>query len=252
MKKFGIIAVIMMMASAVWSQEFKVPKSTGRLELRIGRVTVEGYTGNEIIFTSNDVKREKDKRAEGLRAISGSGLEDNTGLGINVTTKGDIIAVEQLARTNSPDIKVKVPKGVIVSYDYTSQHSSNVRFMNMSNEIEVSANYNSVELENVTGPLTVKSVYGHVEALFTNDIKGPISIISIYGYVDVTMPVTTKADLRLNTSYGEIFASPEFKIDFDTSTGGSRKGDKVVGKLNGGGISMDFTCNYGKVYLRKK
>jgi predicted membrane protein len=168
-----------------------------------------------------------------------------------VTTKGEIVTAEQLHRTNSPDIKVLVPKGMIVSYEYSSQYGNKVIFSNMSNEIEVSANYNSVVLDNVTGPLTVKSVYGHVEAVFDNQIKGPISIISIYGYVDVSLPVTIKADLKLDTSYGEIFAAPEFKIEFE-DTSGSRKGERVVGKINGGGIKMDFTCNYGKVYLRKK
>jgi hypothetical protein len=27
--------------------------------------------------------------------------------------------------------------------------------------------------------------------------------------------------------------------------------DKVNGKLNGGGIPINLSCNYGKVYLRK-
>lgn len=252
MKKIVIVCIALISTSIAWAQEYKVAKSSGRLELHLGKVTVEGHNGSEIIFSRRDYPKDKDKRAEGLRAINGLGLDDNTGLGINVTTKGDIISVHQLERTNSPDVKVLVPKGVIVSFSYESQYGSDVKFMNMSNEIEVSAQYNSVELNNVTGPLTVKTVYGHVDAIFDNTIKGPISIISVYGHVDVTLPTTTKANLKLDTSYGEIYASPEFKIEFDSSDDRVRRGNSVAGKINGGGINMAFTCNYGKVYLRKK
>jgi predicted membrane protein len=165
-----------------------------------------------------------------------------------VTEKGDVVTVQQLKKTNSPDIKILVPKNMIVSFSYESQFGGKARFKNMSNEIEVDAQYNSIELENVTGPLTIKTIYGHVEATMDPAMKGPISIVSIYGYVDVAMPTTTKANLKMSTSYGEIFADPAFKIEIEQQ-GDS---DKVSGKINGGGTPVDLTCNYGKVYLRKK
>jgi len=247
-KSIMVLAVMMITAGCLQAQEFKLAKSSGRLEINIGKVLVEGHNGNEIIFTSGDGNRDKDKRAEGLRSVNSLGLDDNTGLGINVTEKGDVVTVQQLKKTNSPDIKILVPKNMIVSFAYESQYGGKARFKNLSNEIEVDAQYNSIELENVTGPLTVKTIYGHVEATMDPAMKGPISIVSIYGYVDVTIPSTTKANLKMSTSYGEIFADPAFKIDFEQQ-GDS---DKVSGKINGGGIPVDLACNYGKVYLRKK
>ena len=251
-KNIMILAVMMITASCLQAQEFKVPRSSGRLEINIGKVLVEGHNGNEIIFTSGDGDREKDKRAEGLRSVNSLGLDDNTGLGINVSEKGDVVTVRQLKKTNSPDIKILVPKNMIVSFSYESQYGGKASFKNMSNEIEVDAQYNSIELENVTGPLTVKTIYGHVEATMDPAMKGPISIVSIYGYVDVAMPATTKANLKMSTSYGEIFADPAFKIDIDRQGEMVSYSDKISGKINGGGIPVDLTCNYGKVYLRKK
>ncbi|MBL7876727.1 MAG: DUF4097 family beta strand repeat protein [Cyclobacteriaceae bacterium] len=238
--------------SAVHAQEFKVAKSSGRLELNIGRVTVEGHNGNEIIFSSRNYRDSKDERAEGLRAINGSGLDDNTGLGINVTQKGDVVEVSQLKKMNSPDVKILVPKGVIVSFSHESQYGGTAVFKNMENEIEVSANYNSIELENVTGPLTIKTVYGHVEADLSANVKGPISIVSIYGYADVTLPLSIKADLKMSTSYGELLVAPEFKIDIDKQGDFVRYNDRVQGKINGGGIRVDLRSDYSKIYLRKK
>ncbi|GHM99413.1 hypothetical protein WSM22_09030 [Cytophagales bacterium WSM2-2] len=250
-----ILGVVVAAVSFASAQEYKVAKSTGRLQIYLGKVTVEGTTGNEIIFTSNErPDREKDKRAEGLRAVNSMGLEDNTnGLGVNVSEKGDVVEVRQLKKTNSPDIKILVPKGVIVSYEYESQYGSTVKFRNLENEIEISANYNSVEMENVTGPMTVKSVHGHVEADFSANVKGPISIVSVYGYVDVTLPVAVKADIKMSTSYGEIYAAQEFKIEYE-KTGGNmiRYDDRVSGKINGGGTKVDLNSNHGKIYLRKK
>lgn len=252
MKKIIVVVLALIAVNTAMAQEFKVAKSSGRLEINIGRVTVEGHSGNEIIFSSRDFKENKDERAVGLRAINGSGLEDNTGLGINVTQNGDIVEVNQLKKMNSPDVKILVPKGVIVSFSHQSQYGGTAVFKNMENEIEVSANYNSIEMENVSGPLTVKTVYGHVEANLSSNVKGPISIVSIYGYVDVTLPVAIKANIKLSTSYGEILVAPEFKIEIDKQGEFVQYNDKVNGKINGGGMNVNFRSDYSKIYLRKK
>lgn len=252
MKKVLVLICVWLAVQTAFAQEFKVAKSTGRLELNIGRVTVEGHSGNEIIFSSRDHRESKDERAQGLRPINGMGLDDNTGLGINVTQKGDVVEVNQLKKMNAPDIKVLVPKGVIVSFSHQSQYGGKATFKNMENEIEVSATYNSIELENVTGPLAIKSVYGHIEASLGGNIKGPISIVSVYDYVDVALSPATKANLKLSTSYGEIFVGPEFNIEIEKQGNWVQYSDKVNGKLNGGGLSIDIRADYGKIYLRKK
>jgi hypothetical protein len=246
----GMIAVLI--TGVARAQEYKVAKNTGRLEIHLGKVTVEGHNGNEIIFSSREHKGDRDERAQGLRSVNSLGLEDNTGLGINVTDKGGVIEVFQLKKTSSPDIKILVPKGVIVSFTHESQYGGTAVFKNLTNEIEVSAQYNSIELDNVTGPLTVKTIYGHVEAVFDTNIKDPISIVSIYGYVDVTLPQTTKANLKLSTSYGEIFVAPEFDIKIEPTGQWREYNNKVSGKVNGGGLNIELRCDYGKVYLRKK
>lgn len=253
MKRIIVIVIAWISVNTAMAQEFKVAKSSGRLEINIGRVTVEGHAGNEIIFSSRNGRDHKeDERAQGLRAINGSGLEDNTGLGINVTQNGDVVEVNQLKKMNSPDVKILVPKGVIVSFSHQSQYGGTAVFKNMENEIEVSANYNSVEMENVTGPLTVKTVYGHVEADLSSNVKGPVSIVSIYGYVDVTLPVSIKANLKMSTSYGEILVAPEFKIEIDKQGEFVQYNDRVNGKINGGGMNINFRSDYSKIYLRKK
>lgn len=251
-KKISIGLVALLISAWAHAQEYKIAKNSGRLEIGIGKVTVEGHSGNEIIFSSRNHKEHQDERAAGLRSVNSLGLEDNTGLGINVSDKGNVVEVRQLKKTSSPDIKILVPKGVIVSYTHESQYGGTASFKNLTNEIEISAQYNSIELDNVTGPLTVKTIYGHVEAVFDTNIKDPISIVSIYGYVDVSLPQATKANLKLSTSYGEIFVAPAFDIKIQPTGEWREYSDRVNGTINGGGINIEMRCDYGKVYLRKK
>lgn len=231
---------------------YKVSKNKGKLVINLGKVTVEGYKGNEIIFSLEGETPAEDKRAEGLQAINALGLTDNTGLGINVTEKDGILEVNPLKKISSPSIKILVPENVIVSFKHQSQYGDKVVFRNMQNEIEIAATYNNIQLENITGPATVKSIHGNVDAVFSQNIKGPLSIISVYGHADVSLPKSVKANLKTTTSYGEIYVSPDFKIDIEKKDDMVPYGNELVGKVNGGGIAIEVRSDYSKIYLRAK
>jgi hypothetical protein len=255
MKKYVIATCLGLMAlTLTQAQEFKLAKSAGKLVINLSSVKVEGYSGTEIIFSTAKTEREEDERAKGLRPINGSGVVDNTGLGINVTDKGATVEVNQVSQRDG-QVKIKVPKGVSVSYAFNKvMNAGKSYFKNLESELEISVQHNSVELENVTGPVTAKAVYGSIDAKFSDNIKGPISIVSIYGHVDVAIPASTKANLKMNTSYGEIFASADLKIELEKSENGdmiSYRANNVKGKLNGGGTEFTLKSDYSKIYLRK-
>lgn len=252
-KQISITLLALLIIGSSWAQDFKLVKTSGKLNINLSSATIEGYNGNEIIISSLDKKYEEDDRAKGLRPINGSGLEDNTGLGINVTDKGNVVEISQISRKSVEQVKIMVPKGLIISFSHDKvMNNGKVRLKNIENEIEVSVQYNSVVLDNVTGPMTIKTVYGGVDAEFGSTIKGPVSIVSVYGHVDVTIPVTTKANINMNTSWGELYAAADFKIEVEKTGDMVRYGDNVKGKLNGGGIDLSLKSSYGKIYLRKK
>ena len=164
MKNLVLSFTIMLMTAQAWAQEYKVSRSTGKLEVKdLNRVEFFGATGNEIIFTSKNGRRDNDPRAQGLKAISAMGLEDNTGFGLSVVVKGDVIEVRQLKKMDGPDVTIAVPKGVSLSFAHASPHGSDVHFTNIESEIEVSTVHNAVSLENPTGPLTINTVHGDIE-----------------------------------------------------------------------------------------
>ncbi len=252
MKKYILTTLIGLAAfAAIQAQEYKLAKSSGKLVINLSAVTVEGYSGSEIVFSSTKEAGEEDERAKGLRPISGSGFTDNTGLGISVIDKSGTIEVNQVS-PKSVHVKIMVPKGVSIAYSYNKvMNAGKAYFKNIESEIEIAVLHNTVHLENITGPLTAKATYGNVDVVFGDNIKGPVSIVSIYGHVDVAIPVATKANLKMTTNYGEILAAPEFKIDMEKTGDMVSYTNKVNGKLNGGGIELTLISNYGKVYLRK-
>ncbi len=253
-KSITILGLLFTMTISVMAQEYKVAKSTGKLVITdINHVTIEGHSGNEIIFSSLDGPSEKDKRAEGLRMINGMGLEDNTGFGLSVQDKGATVEVLQLKKMDGPRVKILVPKGVAISVSHNSPHGDDVKIKNIESEIEVSTLHNGVEIENATGPMTVKTIHGEIEVTLPPTAKSPISIVSAHGFIDVTMPVALKANVGLATSHGEIFVDPAIKIEFDQKTDMVRYGSsKVNGKVNGGGIELGLSSSHGNIYLRKK
>jgi hypothetical protein len=255
MKTKILITVFGLLVTGILNaQEYKVAKSTGRLEIReVNNVSIEGYSGNEIIFSSTDHDRDDDDgRAKGLKAISSMGLEDNSGIGLSVVDKGNVVEVQQLKKMDGPDITIKVPKGVVVSYSHSSPYGDDIEIKNFDGEIEISTVHNSVELTNVTGPMSIKTVHGDINASLGAALKSPVSIVSVHGHVDVAFPVATKADLKLSTTWGEIFVDPDFKIEIDKTGNFVKYSDKLAGKLNGGGIDIELSSTHNNVYLRKK
>ena len=254
MKKLMVMAGMMLVSVGLtMAQDYKVARSTGKLDIKdVNDVVIEGTTGNEIIFSSRDGKREYDERAQGLKAISGNGLEDNSGLGLSVVEKGDVIEVRQLKKMDGPEVRILVPKGVSISLSHTSPYGSDITFRNVEGEIEVSTIHSGVILENSTGPLTINTVHGDIEAKMPVTFKSPLSLISVHGVVDLAMPVATKATLKMSTSYGEIFVDPDFKLQIETTGDLIKYSDKVNGKTNGGGLDITLSSAHGSVYLRKK
>ncbi len=253
-KNIIITALCLLVATFVNAQEYKLAKSTGRLEIsEVNHVTIEGTTGNEIVFTRRGYNKDDDERAKGLRAVSAMGIEDNTGIGLSVIDKGESIQVQQLKKMDGPDVTIKVPKGVIVVISHTSPHGDKIEFKNFEGEIQVSTVHSGVRLENITGPTRIKTVHGDIDASLSPNMKSPIALISIHGHVDAAIPLATKANIRLGTKYGELFLDPDFKLEREKAGEFVKySSDEFSAKLNGGGLDLSFTSTHGNVYIRKK
>ncbi|MEP5613892.1 MAG: DUF4097 family beta strand repeat-containing protein [Cyclobacteriaceae bacterium] len=216
----------------------------------INKISFEGYDGNEVIISTTSTAS-RSERAQGLKLINGSGLEDNTGIGISLTESGGNTEMVEISNRSSKRYTVKVPKSVTVVYKHSSPHGSTVVFSKIAGEIEVKTNHSKVKLEDVTGPMTVSTVHGRIEGNFTAlSQTGPVSIASSHGLVDISLPANTKANIKLGSGWGEIYS--DFDIAFEKSSSlKSYSSNEVRGTINGGGVDFSAKSSHGDVYLRK-
>ena len=219
MNKITFIASVLLLTAvqAFAQKEFKVAKSSGKLIINnVSNLSVEGYDGKDIIFSAiSKQENTNDPRAAGLSALSNVGF-DNTGIGISISEKENVTIVSPIERDLS--LKVKLPKGVALSLKTTGfavGDSTVIKLSNIQSEIDASTQYENVSLKNVTGPISLKTLYGNIEGKLTPSFKGPISLVSVYGFIDVTVPETTKADMSINTMYETLYAAKDLKLVVD-------------------------------------
>ena len=236
------------------AQEYRLNKSSGKLIIReVDRVDIEGTNGSEIIFESDYRRKNSDGRAEGLKPINGFGLDDNTGIGLSVVDDGNEIEVRQISSSSKARYTIKVPKGVSVLVEHSTYHGKAVHFKNVKGEIEVSLLYNKVYLEGVTGPMAIKTVYGGIEAEFSElNQSGSISLYSVYDFVDVTIPPSSKANVTMSSPYGEMFTNIKIDLGEKGKEMRSISSKKIRGTINGGGVDFNLKSSYKNIYLRKK
>ncbi|GGE59134.1 hypothetical protein EV200_103461 [Pedobacter psychrotolerans] len=200
--------------SASAQKQYKVAKSSGKINLNISGVIVEGYNGNEIIFSiPKNEDEETDERAKGLTVINSSGFKDNSGLGLDVTVKGDEINVNPVSISNQTMVTIKLPQDIKLSFTNNSNmYQDSVVLKNLKAEINVAVTGNDIVLLNNVGPMNIRTLHGSVDATFPAEPKGPISIVSLNGHIDVAIPTTVKANLDVVTRSGKVYAAEGLKI----------------------------------------
>lgn len=259
MKNLLLTALALITFIPMYSQsEYKIAKSTGKLILQgIDQINVEGYNGNEIIFSTDFDDHEKNERAKGLKVINSRGLNDNSGIGLSVQENGSDVTVQQISSGNSCNCDggytIKVPAGMNIYYEHSHHSGDKATIKDMNGEIEISVNYNDVSLINVAGPLSVKTVYGDLEAVYSSvNQSSPNSLVSVYGFADVSIPADTKADVKVRTNYGALYSDLEIKVAPADGELKRLSSKEIDGKLNGGGVEISISAMYDDVYLRAK
>lgn len=253
-KNIILIGIIFLFSSTLWGQEYKLKVSGNKTLVvqELNHVLIEGYEGAEIVFSTESEPEGDPERAEGLTAINAMGLKDNSGIGLSITESGENIDVIPLSRRSDRRYVIRIPKNVKIKYEHSTPYGSQLTVKNISTEIEASTKHNAIFLENVTGPVTINTVHGNVDAIFTTvNQASPTSIISAHGLIDVALPSNTKANLSMDSNWGELFT--DLTIEMEESEDGLKTySSNVKGTINGGGVSIKLSSAHGSIYLRKK
>ncbi len=236
------------------TRQHKVSFNSGTLEINgIGDLEVLSTTGSDVIIESEIEDHDHDERSKGLRSLNSAGIDDNTNMGISAVQSGSTLTLTQIGKDcNCNGVKIYVPRSVKISVNHKTVDGEQVKISGIDNEIIISTLYQNIDMENITGPVSVKTVYGGVEADFgTVSQRASISINAVYGLVDVSLPSNTKGNLELSASYGEILSDMNVQVEQNDGMR-SLSTTKVKGTINGGGVLISLKSSYENVYLRSK
>ena len=258
MKKTFFLAAALLATTALRAQEYKTRLGAADrkiiIEMQGGEVTVEGADGDEVSIRG-DGYEEPDKRAEGLRAVYNSAV-DNTRLGLAVVREGNTLRIVKASR-KEVNYTLRVPRKTDVVYRETNWNGGDVRMENLDGYLELTMKSSDAKLLNVRGPVVASSVSGDVTVRFAGLGTAPSAISVVSGDVDVTMPAGTKASLALRSVSGEVYT------DFDLSLGQKAAagqnffgmsqvgGQTVNGTVNGGGPAVSLKTVSGDIFVRK-
>lgn len=118
--------------------------------------------------------------------------------------------------------------------------------------LDITSVYGKVTLDHFGGPLNVDNTYGPIDAIFSKiypDKKTQLK--STYSYVDISLPKTVKTNVKLSSSYGEIFTNLDIEIDQDSRGLTAHAASTIRGMLNGGGPKLNVEATYNNIYLRE-
>jgi len=248
-----LLGLAILSAYSLHAQEYKIAVQNtkdGKITLNDfpNDLPVEGYSGNEIIVTS-DLPGKAPDRAKGLQPVYAGGT-DNTGIAVNVEKNGNQVTLQCLLPvTKSASYKIKVPDNFNVEVKNECGHSGDVEVRNIKGEVAVE-NCQGIEVKNVSGPLVLSTISGNINISFTTIATDrPISLASVSGEIDVSVPAKLGLDVELETVSGAIYS------DFDFSADDKKMkrigGSTVKSQLNGGGASVKITNVSGNIYFRK-
>lgn len=238
-------------------KEHKTTMSTGTVNIiDVDELIIEGYNGTEVIVSAMVEEDERNNRSKGLKLLNSLGLDDNTGFGISVNRDGQNLNIRQISNTCScNEVTIKVPKSMNISVAHDNYDAEVLMVKNVSSELEITTNHHEVRLEDVTGPMAVKTVYGSIDAKFSQLSQvGSVSLYSVYELVDVTIPRSSGMNVTLAAPSGNVYSNVDVNITSNKNTGSHNSchsGTTITGTLNGGGVEFSVKSAYEDVYFRQ-
>ena len=264
MKRVTLLIAVFVLPMLLFSQENKfeyTPKVKNKLHINnlLGKITLKNASGNALVIES-DFNVDRPERAEGLSILGA--LEDNTKLGANVSEENGVVTITGITKkVQDYSYVILVPEGINVILNYRNPFAnSDIAFESYKGSVEVETLSSNVHIIDCTGPFTVNSVSGNVEATFSVlSEDGPTSLASVSGLVDVSIPENTKSTVKISNTMGDVYNNLDLvrvsKKEADARKEGLndiKQGGDGEYTLNGGGQKLLLNSVTGNIYLRKK
>lgn len=159
-----------------------------------------------------------------------------------------------LTRMPQADCRLKVTFGRLNAQEvgtlYATTKYSNADVENVG-KLQLNASFNNVYVRNVSRELEVSASYGNVEVDdISESVKG-VSIRNSFGNVDLTLPSKLSTRVKLSNKFGKTrFKTPDGK--FSSSSGGSGSSEEYGFTIGdeASAIPVSISTSYGNLNLR--
>jgi hypothetical protein len=216
-----LLTPLLVLTSAL-SQQYKTTLSTkSSYTLKLTDIeadlNISKTSGNELIVKALSLP-EMPEKAKGLRPLTKSGV-DNTGLGLNIEMIENIISLSGGKSGESLKYEINVPDNVSISINNPGyERLYEISLTDISREIEIFISSGNIKMDNITGPVIIRTDRGNVDISFSKvSQEGPMSIICQNGDIDITMPEKEDATFKLSAGNGDIYTDlvlKETKSDY--------------------------------------
>jgi hypothetical protein len=241
------------------------PNKPGKLNISLifGSIKVVSHAGNEVIITATAVN-DKNKKSKSVESPTTGGtrkLSSGDGFELNVNQKNNKIDVHIDKPNLRVNITAKVPKNF--SLELHTINNGDIEVQNVDGNHEISNINGAVTMTDIDGSVVANTVNGPLKVSFNSVASNtPMAFSTVNGLVDVTFPANLKGNMKLKSTFGDVFTDfdivenkeGKIKTSADNEKGVYKisKDDFIQGKINGGGPEIMLKSLNGKIMLRKK
>lgn len=233
------------------SQSSSHPRQVNVHSLNAG-IVVKAYDGKDVVVEGGDSSgSSRREESHGMRRL-------DVPRGVTVEASDNVIEIHSSPIGGEHTITVMVPPDTSLNL-----HTLNGSLLieGVRGEIVAHTNNGRIEASRVSGTFVADTLNGKILVNMDRvDQSKPLSFSTLNGTIDVTMPADLKANARFKTSRGAVYT------DFDVTLGGSltepdssgqgkyrlRMDKGLEGRINGGGVEINFRTLNAPIYLRKK
>lgn len=217
-------------------------------------ITVKTYDGKDVIVEVTGAEGRRPRReppeAAGMRRL-------DVPRGLEVTEEDNVIHVNPSVTMGGGGVTITVPVDTSLNL---KAHNGSLNVDGVHGEVIASTFNGHIELTHISGTVVADAFNGPMHVTMDRVDSGkPLSFSTFNAKIDVTLPADLKATLRFKSDRGDIYSDFEMAAGSPTAEPDNSGQGKyrlrfdrgMMGKINGGGVEINFRSFNGPIYVRK-
>jgi Putative adhesin len=235
------------------------PSQPARIKLQTlgGTITVQGYSGNEVIIKGTaERNRESGVRvpdeARGMRRLTPAG-------GLSADEESNVVTIHPGLKPENIDLQVPAASALSLK-----TLTGNVLVNGVLGDLDLESMNGGITLDQVGGSIVAHALNGGISANVVRlNADKPCSFSTLNGRIELTLPASIHANLTMRSDQGDVYldqgfdfkAAPASSSNASTSESNGmlkiRMDNTIHGTINGGGVEINIRTFNGNILVHK-